>query len=298
MKSSSQNNKNHPRGFTPPSGVGGLAIPNFLIVGAQKCGTTSLHELLSEHPQIEMSQVKEINFFSIQSKFEKGLSYYCKFFKKDTNSIAIGESSPGYLCYPEVHEKIYQTLGQIKIVIILRDPIKRAFSQYWDNRRQLKECHTEKEIIEKYLEPKYSPERKGYFSRGVYYNDVKKYIDKFGDEHVHILILEELIKYPKAELQRLYSFLKVDKTQGHQKLARASNRALVWDNPFYKYFLNHPKQTKYIPGKMRRLLFFGKQHPWDYELPNQVYIETLKSFYNPWNKKLEDLLGIKLKYWT
>jgi hypothetical protein len=79
-----------------------------------------------------------------------------------------------------VHELIHQNLGNIKIVIILRNPIKRAFSQYWHNRRDLNEGMSESEIIDTYLETKYSPKRKGYFSRGVYFQDVKEYIQLFG----------------------------------------------------------------------------------------------------------------------
>ena len=275
-----------------------MTLPNFLIVGAQKCGTTSLHDILNEHPQANMSNLKEINFFYSEDKYAKGLDHYKSYFKNpDSNHRVTGESSPGYICSPGIHKLIHQDLGNIKIVIILRDPIKRAFSQYWDNRRQLKETMSESEIIDNYLETEYSKNRKGYFSRGVYYSDVKKYVELFGKKNVHIIILENLIKNQTSELQQLYNFLGIDKDKGFQKLPKSSNSAMVWKNPFYSYFLNNPSKTKYIPLKARRLFFFGKQETFKYDLPEQSHIDKLKEFYKPWNKKLEDFISINLEVW-
>lgn len=273
------------------------ALPNFLIVGAQKCGTTSLHEILSQHPEVVMSEVKEVNYFTNTEKYQQGLGYYASFFPQNTQAKAIGEASPGYLCYPDVHQLIHQDLGDIKIVILLRDPIKRAYSQYWDNRRQLKETSSETEIIDQYLEAEYSPQRKGYFSRGVYYKDVKKYMDQFGDENVQVIIFESLIKNQQTELQKLYKFLGLQIDQGYQQLPKPSNSAVIWKNPLFAYFLQHPEKTRYLPTKFRRLLRFGKQEKFKYPLPGQAELDKLKAFYQPWNKKLEDLLSIQLVDW-
>jgi len=272
-------------------------LPNFLIVGAQKCGTTSLHDILSRHPQVQMSEIKEVNFFINPHKYDRGLDYYSTFFNQKENAIAIGESSPGYLCYPEVYNKIKEDLGNIKIVILLRDPIKRAFSQYWDNRRQLNEPLTEVEIIDNYLESEYNPKRKGYFSRGVYYPQVRNYIESFGADYVHVILLEELIKHQQAELHKLYRFLGLDKDKGYQKLPKPSNSSLVWDNPLYKYMLRNPKQNKFLPSKLRRLFFFGRKKRFQYDLPNAPELERLKAFYKPWNQKLEEEFGLDIQTW-
>ncbi len=276
-----------------------MNLPNFLIIGAQKSGTTSLHDILDAHPQALMSKPKEVNFFTFDYKLNKGLEYYSTFFQNNeiSNPIAIGESSPGYICYPDIHEKIYQHLGNIKIVMILRNPIKRAFSQYWDNRRQLKEECNEEEIIEKYLEADYQPGRKGYFSRGVYYNDVKKYIDLFGRENVHIIIFEKLLKHQKDELLRLYSFLGLDIDKGLQELPKASNSSSIFNNRFYCYFFNNPKHTQFLPKKFRKLLFFGKKVEYKYKQVNTEHLEKLKTFYAQWNEKLETLIDFEIPEW-
>lgn len=274
-----------------------MTLPNFLIVGAQKCGTTSLHDILDKHPQTSMSSIKEVNYFVSKKKYQKGLDHYSMFFDGHSEAVAIGESSPGYICYPGVHERIKENLGVVKIVIILRDPIKRAFSQYWDNRRHLSETLTETEIISRFLESEYVPGRRGYFSRGVYYTDVKKYINTFGEENVHVVILENLVKEQTMELQKLYSFLNLDPSKGAQDLPVASNSSVVWENFMYNYFFKNPYKTRFLPTKARRLLFFGKQVPYKYKLPDQYLLNTLKEFYHPWNKKLEKLLNINLNVW-
>jgi hypothetical protein len=72
-----------------------LILPNFLIVGAQKCGTTNLHDSLDQHPQANMSKVKEINFFTLEEKYEKGLDFHSSYFKQPySNQEITGESSP------------------------------------------------------------------------------------------------------------------------------------------------------------------------------------------------------------
>jgi hypothetical protein len=268
------------------------------VVGAQKCGSTSLHDILSEHPQANMAKIKEINFFIYKNKYNKGLEYYSSYFEQpDASHRVTGESSPGYICTPGVHKLIHQNLGDIKIVIILRDPIKRAFSQYWHNRRDFNESMSESEIVDAYLEAKYFPKRKGYFSRGVYFSDVKKYIELFGENNVHIIILEHLIKNETSGLHQLYDFLGIDKEKGCQKLPKTSNPNAVWNNPFYNYLFDNPLITKYLPVKARRLFFFGKRDRFKYDLPAQPIIDELKKFYKPWNKKLEKLISINLDVW-
>ena len=212
-----------------------MTLPNFLIIGSQKCGTTSLHDLLEEHPQANMTKIKELRFFDQISRFSKGKEFYSSFFKRPkSDHIVTGEASPGYICNPGAAKRIYDTLGpELKLVIILRDPIKRAFSQYWDNRRKLNEAQTEQQIISEYLEPIYNPNRKGYFSRGVYLQYIKEYLEFFENDNLHIVILEELIKNQQKGLHDLYKFLEIDPSKGMQKLPSASNQSMIYRNPLY-----------------------------------------------------------------
>lgn len=276
-----------------------MHLPNFLVVGAQKSGTTSLHEILSEHPQVNMSQTKEINYFTLDKNYRKGLEFYSSFFGSPRleDSIATGESSPGYMCYPEVAEKIKRDLGDVKIIMILRDPIKRAFSQYWDNRRQLSEPLSERDIVHLYLKKDYVPGERGYFSRGVYINYLKLYDKIFGRENLHIMFLEDLISSPKKELQNLYEFIGVDINLGLQALPKAANSSKIYTNPFYSFLFTQNQYSKYLPVHARRFFLFGKENVYRYQLPEESVLEEVKAFYRPFNEELKKYLGKSLDNW-
>ena len=83
-------------------------LPNFLIIGAQKAGTTTLHNALSQHPEVYMPKIKELNFYINEQLFNKGIGSYKAMFNP-TNEIAIGEASPGYMCHPLVPKRIFET---------------------------------------------------------------------------------------------------------------------------------------------------------------------------------------------
>lgn len=273
-------------------------LPDFLIVGAQKSGTTTLYDILNNHPEVNMSKTKEINFFTSEKKFSKGLSYYSTFFDKSIgNQKIMGEATPGYMNYYGVAEKIYDSLGDIKIIMILRDPIKRAYSQYWDNRRHLKENMSENKIVSKYLSSTYNSSSRGYFSRGVYIKYIEDYLRFFSRENIHIIIFENFIKNPRDVILELYDFLGIDNSQPLLNLKEPSNSSIIWENPIYMFFLKNPQYNKYIPKNLRRLLFFGRKRKYKYNLPDEKTLNTLKRFYKNWNKKLEDFLSIKLNDW-
>jgi hypothetical protein len=277
-----------------------MTLPNFLIIGSQKCGTTSLHDIVAKHPEANMSSKKEINFFTNEKLFEKGEEYYSSFFKTPKpHQIITGESTPSYICHPNTAEKIYQTLGKdIKLVLLLRDPIKRAYSQYWDSRTRLRQRYTKDKIIDMYLSDEYSPNIRGYFSRGVYIKYINQYLKYFDDSQLHIIIFEELINNQNIELRRLYNFLEINPEEGLQKLPKPSNVTGVYKNKFYKFFFNNPSFQRYLPKGARPLLYFGKKIKFKYRMPEGKDLDILKNFYKPYNQQLEEYLGKPLTHWT
>src|SRR5262249_9523812 len=106
-------------------------LPNLLIIGARKAGTTSLHEYLSLHPQIFMSEEKELSFFDADGRWGRGIDWYKANF--DARYPINGESSPQYSRYPRtpgVPERIKSVLGMPKIIYAIRDPVDRILSDY------------------------------------------------------------------------------------------------------------------------------------------------------------------------
>ncbi|UCH20408.1 MAG: sulfotransferase domain-containing protein [Deltaproteobacteria bacterium] len=202
-------------------------IPNFLIVGAAKSGTTSLYEYLRQHPDIFMPQWKELSFFCGDQygplhKVKKP-QYYDRVFAKAQNQSAVGEASTSYLFDEAAPRRIKEGLGTIKILIVLRDPVTMSYSLY--NHQVRKEGETIKSFelalaaeAGRHSNPEFKKKCYGwhanyyYYRRGLYYPQVKRYLDTFGRNNVLILLFEELANDAVAVAQKVYKFLDVDDT--------------------------------------------------------------------------------------
>ena len=165
-------------------------LPNFIIVGAPKAGTTSIYRYLSKHPEVFMSSPKEINYFSIDQIESQNLYYnyfkvkslieYEKLFDGVTNETAIGEGSVSYLFYKETPAKIKNIIPDVKIIILLREPISRAFSHYlMDNKLGLVNDSFENIIFKTSISDKQNLYYQQYVELGLYYKQIKRYFDIF-----------------------------------------------------------------------------------------------------------------------
>ncbi len=201
--------------------------PNFIIAGFPKCGTTSLHHYLEEHPEVYMPTQKELHFFTcnILSKLNKGPNdaivkrtqinsseKYLNFYKSVRNEIAIGDASPSYINYPSQFKKIKEYLNDPKVIIILRDPIDRAYSNYLHLKREHRETLTFEEAIFKEDERKTNKYSDFWYYKfnSTYYDKIIKAKETFSN--VLILTSEELSNNGEATLKNVYKFLEVDDT--------------------------------------------------------------------------------------
>ena len=211
------------------------SLPNFLLVGAMKSGTTSLYHYLNEHPQIYMPSFKEPRFFASSAllkidnfkyKFQEhctsapfnSIDDYKSLYSNVKNEIAIGESSPQYLfTYETTIPLIKKYLGDIKIILILRNPVNRAYSAYKHNRRHDPNApylHEKLSFIDA-LKAEHTRFKKGnypmmfyYKSMSMYYNQVKSYKDNFSQ--VLVCKYDELESDPLLLMKKIYTFLGVD----------------------------------------------------------------------------------------
>ena len=194
-------------------------LPNFLIVGASKSGTTSLYYYLKQHPEIFMSEVKEPHFFTrgVVAK-EYDLEGYLSLFSsfQAQTAIARGEASTAYLYAPDAPGNIKKHVPEMKIIISLRNPVEMAYSLYWHMVRHADETLSFEEALAKEKErqknPQFAlnanqyPDNYFYKSRVNYVEQVKRYLDLFGDQ-VLILLYEELQNDPIAICKKIYHFL-------------------------------------------------------------------------------------------
>ena len=246
-----------------------------------------------------MPKRKELNFFFHETEFKKGEKFYQKFFASvPPTAKAIGEASPGYICHPEAPKRIEQLLPKAKLIVTVREPISRAYSQYWDNRRSLSESLTFSEAIEQALAPTYRPGRLGYFSRGTYMQYIQRYLDLFPAENLLVLPFEDLKSDPQGFYQRCFNFLGIDPEFTCPEMTTAANPAAVWDNPVYRWFFEQPQRARYLHSRLRRFTFWGPRVPYQYPVMDEASKTLLVDFYRPWNLQLGEYLGRDLSDWN
>ena len=206
-------------------------LPIFVIVGAQKSGTTSLYRYLIKHPFIYPTfKKKEPHFFDID--FSKGLFWYRSFFptkifkfileKICRRDVIIGEKSPYYILHPHVPKRLYSINQNIKIIILLRNPVDRTYSHYFHSRTTGVETLSfekalekeEKRIngeFEKIIENENYVSRVfpgvAYKTRSIYINQIKNWFKYFPKEQILIIRSEELFKDPQKIMNTTFKFL-------------------------------------------------------------------------------------------
>lgn len=172
-------------------------LPDFLCVGIEKCGTTSLYDLLKQHPQIGLSRFKETHFFN--AHWDKGLDWYQEKFSHVSHRCSrIGDITPAYHRFPEVLLRIQQTLGsQVKIIFMLREPRQRAFSHY------IHDFARHQEVTDLVY--------KRYLATTHYARSLKSYQEAFGRENCLTLIFEEdFLPSQQVMMDKVCTFLGLD----------------------------------------------------------------------------------------
>ncbi|SFI62142.1 sulfotransferase domain-containing protein [Olleya namhaensis] len=288
---------------------------DFICVGAQKAGTTSLHDILKKHPNIYLPERKEAHFFDIDERFNKGLDWWMEtFFQGDKINKKTGVFTPEYLYLKNVPERIENVLGNdLKIIIVLRQPVKRAYSHYLMSKRRGFETEDFKTALEK--EPArlkegtyYNNNHFSYIDRGLYYNQIKRYVDTFGKENVKVFLFEkDIIKNNDATLKTIQEFIDVPykELESATKSNQASEPKLKWlrniifnkNNPVKKLLGYLPLSDDFkfkIASKINTI----NQKPAEAEklTPQEISQLTNTCFLDD-IEKVEQLLNIDLSLW-
>jgi len=185
-------------------------LPNFIIPGAMKSGTTALRVYLAQHPDIYMVS-KEIHFFD--RNFEKGVEWYEKFFDGWNGEKAVGEKTPNYLYHKRTPERIYRYLPNIKLIFVFRNPIDRAYSHYWHNVRSGQETLTFEKALEKEeerIKNERIKETYSYKDKGKYIVQIKRYAEYFSKSQILFILAEDLKERGEATLKKILKFLNVE----------------------------------------------------------------------------------------
>ncbi|TRZ40963.1 sulfotransferase [Robertkochia marina] len=247
---------------------GQRGLPDFIIIGAQKAGTTSLHSYLSEHPLVLPPKIKEIHYFDLS--YDRGTGWYRSLFplKKELNGHITGEASPLYLYYPEVPSRIKELLPEVKLIVLLRDPAKRAISHVHHMIRRGLETRSLEEVFadgfdarlqyEQRLSDPWAKKTFNYLDRGLYADQLKRWFDCFDRDQFLILRSEDFYANTPETVSKTLEFLELPEYDG----------------------INFEKAHN--------------QH--GYKKPDPALVKALQEWYSPNNRELEKLLGMDFKW--
>ena len=299
-----------------------MTLPNFLIIGAAKSGTTSLYHYASQHPEIYMSPVKEPKFFALEgqdldfggpgdqekvrgSGWVTTLEEYSELFRGVVDETAIGEASNLYLYDPRAVECIRRYIPHARLVAILRDPAERSYSNFLymtrNGRERLSDfaeaLRQERARIRDNWMPSWH-----YVQRGFYYAQLRRYFDEFPRSQIRTYLFEDLTTHPGHVLQDLFEFLGLDGTFDPD-VSKRHNRSGMPRNKALHSFLTRPNPIKtalkaVIPSGLRGRTATG--------IRNQNLVRTalspelrrwLVDTYRDDIVKLQDLIGRDLSKW-
>jgi hypothetical protein len=295
-----------------------VILPNFFLVGAAKAGTTSLARYLSQHPDIFIPELKEPKYFSIQDKYfphrgpldelvdaqiVRDLDSYVRLYSSAAHVKARGDASIDYLFYEKVPARIHALIPDAKILIVLRNPVDRAFSSYVHMVRDGRENLSFEDAIAA------EARRRGdnweffwqYVELGMYFQQVKRYLDIFGKEQVMILLYDQLVNDPAVFCRTIFSFLdvdtacQVDVSQKHNVSGIPTNRIMY--NLFNRKNILKSLFRNFIPAPIRKTMKAGCSRLDKKIAINATTRSELLNLYASDIRKLEELLAVDLHIW-
>ncbi|MBS1774019.1 MAG: sulfotransferase domain-containing protein [Bacteroidetes bacterium] len=302
-------------------------LPDFLCIGAQKSGTTTIWHILNAHKDICMAWPRETRFFCDNHLYNEGVvKYETKFFAGRKSAKRVGEKCPEYLFVPDTAKKIFDALGEkTQFIISLRSPAQRAFSHYRHNMAMMRECRPFTEVLEneakqlkqgEVIEPPF-----GYISRGMYSVQIKRYLQRFDKKNILFISFENEILKDQASLAiKLYGFLGVDQVlpnglpfkSGHPKLEMLSmnfhsesNTVVVSQKKEVSGWrkLFHPNQNvdEIIHNPSKQLIdyttAFNKNKPEQYTLSKEEEISFNRQYFKEDIEKLKAIVDWDISNW-
>lgn len=240
--------------------------PGFVIIGTQRGGTTSLYRYLTEHPDVGQALRKGVHFFS--RYYEKGMDWYLAHFPLREEVSVVGEASPNYLIHPEAPERIREAIPHAKFITLLRNPVDRAYSQYYMNVRKGLESLSFEDAIDQErerLRGNADPDdltrlHHSYIQRGLYMDQLERWMSVFPREQFLIIKSEDFYENPERVLQQTLAYL------GLRPWRQASFRAYHLS----EYADMNPATRKrlreyFAPYNQQLYAFLGRDLGWEHD---------------------------------
>lgn len=285
-----------------------MIIPNFLIIGAQKSGTTSLYYYLKQHPDIFMYPGKEIHFFTYMqepiSDCHISIAEYQSLFSNVKGQRAVGEASPSYIYSKAAPERIKAYNPDMRLIAVLRNPVDRAYSNY------LHALRRGQEPLEDFCQALQAEEERitngwnfmfHYVAKGYYSEQLRRYYQHFDKTLLKIILLEDLRKAPSSTIKGIYQFLQVDENFVPD-LDSKHNTAGIAKNKQVGKLLNVLQNSRAINKAVKVLIPYSLREKFKQQIYTQPPMPEearnyLKNVYQDDINQLQSLIDRDLSSW-
>ena len=184
-------------------------LPTYVIIGAMRSGTTALNSYLRQHPDIATSTTKEVHYFD--NSYDLGLDWYRSHFPDSENTDAVGEATPNYMFSPLALGRLKETLPEVKLIALLREPADRAYSHYWHDRTRDKTDADFEETVKIELAGRAEGDA-AYVARGRYREQIENVLELFDRRSLLVQFFEDMSHNPNEVYAEVCRFIGVDDT--------------------------------------------------------------------------------------
>lgn len=274
------------------------ALPDFVVIGAEKAGTSSLHLYLSDHPAIYMPAVKEVRFFDLDQNHARGLEWYRQFFAhgRPSGARVLGEASPGYLHFPRAAGRMRAAIPDARLIAVLRDPVQRAYSHHWNRVRGGLERRPFAQVVADHLDGR---EASPIVEIGRYADHLERFFAVYPRERLLITFTDRLQRERAQVCAEIFAFLGVDPGWVPRNLHVIDNpAALPRSRSVQRVFaMNTPlkralKRALSAPAwqALRRRLKRMNYRRFEYPEMERAVEARLRAYYREPDARLTDLL--------
>ena len=267
----------------------GARLPQFLIIGAQKAGTTWMHEMLGEHPGVFMPTPKELHFFDQRSVYDQGVEWYASNYAEAPADAVLGEATPNYLWASDhrrrewakkhfdagwkhsIPERVHARLGgDVPLLVMLREPVARAVSAFYHHARVEGRLRRDRPFA-------WNAATWGIVHMGFYAANLERWYDVFSREQVLVLIFEEVMRAPQQSLDLVTDHIGIDRLHlPHERLTERVHGGTKFKGDDGQYYYDEDRTELAI---------------------SHDDLDMLRELYAPENERLAALLGRDLDVW-
>lgn len=266
-------------------------LPNFVIVGAPKCGTSSLAAWLRDHPDVYVVPEKELFYFT--SEWERGRDWYETCFAVKGQS-AVGEATPTYLHEHRAHERMASVIPEARLIVMVRNPVDRAYSHYWHWR----ERKGEERSFENAIAPELAGADDVFLAPGRYAEHLAALGRHFRADQLHTVVFDDLATDPDEVFRSTCRFLGVDSAAVPESVGSVANSFQYYYPRWLWAIFVRVRIGRFLPGRAGAALYRAMVRTADPypPMPDATRVKLADYFEGP-NAELSRMLGRDLSHW-